>query len=329
MTAAAPTVGVVIPLYHCAPYVRGCLESVLAQTHPVSQIVLVDDRGDDDSVVRAQEVLHEHGRDFTLITQERNGGLGRARNTGLTALETDLVWFLDSDDTVNPAFVDVLVRAIEEAGADFAVCRTNRVDPAGRVLNTEEAPAPAAVVPGPVYARELLSGRAKAYACTKLYRRAVLGHRPWTEDQAYEDLTPNIRFALAAERVALVDSPLYQYLYRQGSLSTALAPATFDLFTVGEEVRALTASTIPQYRAEFTAFWYRQILIPVAHVAMRADHAAPHRPPLYDEALSRVRVRAALRDVPGLLRHAQFRSAVFAVLIVVAPGLYSAVLRWR
>ncbi|GAB23682.1 putative glycosyltransferase, partial [Gordonia polyisoprenivorans NBRC 16320 = JCM 10675] len=65
-------------MYRCAPYVRGCLESVLAQTFPVDEIVLVDDRGGDESVPLAQRVLAEHGRPHTLIRQPRNGGLGRA-----------------------------------------------------------------------------------------------------------------------------------------------------------------------------------------------------------------------------------------------------------
>ena len=329
MTGAAPTVGVVIPLYRCAAFVRACLESVLAQTYPVSQVVLVDDRGDDDSVARAQAVLAEHGRGYRLITQPHNGGLGRARNTGLRALETDLVWFLDSDDTAHPRFVETLVAALEAADADFAVCRTERVDHRGRVIRIEEPSAPASVVPGPVFARELLRGRAKAFACTKIYRRTLLGDTPWAEDQAYEDLAPNLRFALAADRVAMIDEPMYSYLYREGSLSTALQRSTFDLFTVGDDVRALTAGPDGTPAREFTAFWYRQVLISVAHVAMRAEHASPDRPPLYEEAIARVRSGIDLRDVPELLRQRQIRSAVFAVMLRFAPGLYSAVLRWR
>ena len=97
------TVGVVIPVYRCENYVRGCIESVLAQTRPVDQIVLVDDCGGDRSIDIAVETLREHGREHRVITQPRNGGLGRARNTGLAVLTTDLVWFLDSDDTAAPS----------------------------------------------------------------------------------------------------------------------------------------------------------------------------------------------------------------------------------
>ena len=334
MTDSSTTVGVVIPVYRCAEYVRGCLESVFAQTRPVDQIVLVDDCGDDDSIAVAIATLREYQRDFILITQARNGGLGRARNAGLAATDTDLVWFLDSDDTADPEFVEELAGALERTGAELAVCRTNRVDVSGAILCIDEPAAPGPVVAGADYARDLLRGRAKAYACTKLYRREILGEHPWVQDQAYEDLTPNISMALAAERVALVDRPLYRYLQRPGSLSTTLAPTTFDLFLVGADVRGLTASFGTGFASDFTDFWYRQILIPVAHVAMRAHHArnsagSGGRPEHYDEALARVRAGIRWRDVPGLLVRGRFRSAAFALLIPTAPGLYSAVLRWR
>ncbi|WP_440712336.1 glycosyltransferase family 2 protein [Gordonia sp. FQ] len=324
-----PTVGVVIPVYRCAPYVRGCLESVLAQTHPVDQIVLVDDRGGDESVRIAEDTLREHARDYTLITQVRNGGLGRARNTGLDALDTDLVWFLDSDDQAHADFVETLLGALTAADADFAVCRTHRVDPGGRVLQTDEAASPAPVVDGDVYARELLRGRVKAYACTKLFRRDLLGDRPWPEDQAYEDLAAAVRLALRARRVAMVDRALYRYLYREGSLSTALSDTTFDLFTAGDEVRTLVAASGLDWHRDYLAFRYRQVLISVAHLAMRADHASPRRPPLYATAIRRVQDGVALRDLPALLAERQFRSCVFAVLMKSAPGVYSAVLRRR
>ena len=56
------TVGVVIPVYRCENYVRGCIESVLAQTRPVDQIVLVDDCVATIHRYRGRD-LREHGRE--------------------------------------------------------------------------------------------------------------------------------------------------------------------------------------------------------------------------------------------------------------------------
>ncbi|MEE4023010.1 glycosyltransferase family 2 protein [Gordonia sp. PKS22-38] len=326
-----PTVGVVIPVYRCVPFVRVCLESVVAQTHPVDQIVLVDDCGGDESVAVATAVLTEHGREFTLVTQPRNGGLGRARNSGLAALTTDLVWFLDSDDWVEAEFVEVLHDALEAAGAEFAVTRTRRVDPEGRLLQVDEAPIPGPIVTGVEYARELVTGRAKGYACTKLFRRNVLGDRPWAEDQAYEDIATSLRVALSSDKVAMVNAPLYHYLYREGSISTALSPATFDLFAVEAEICELIADAglTAQWSLEFTGFRYREVLTSIAYLAMREQHATGRRSPLTREAITRVRRTIDLRDIPVLFRGRHYREVVFGVGVKYAPALYSEILRWR
>ncbi|MGW6692145.1 glycosyltransferase family 2 protein [Rhodococcus sp. NPDC054953] len=322
---------VVVPVYRCLPYVEGCLRSVLAQTRPVDEIVLVDDRGGDTSMAVAERYLTERGAPLRTVVHDRNRGLGRARNSGLAAATGDLIWFLDSDDQADPRFVELLAAALEDGSADFACTRTLRVDEDGRVLQVDEEPYGAMVVSGTDFAHRLVTGRAKAYACTKLFRRAVLGDRPWDEDQGYEDMAPLMRMSLAAARVALVDEPLYRYLYREGSISTSLSTRTLDLFTVDRDVRAAVAAAglSGRWAQELLGFRYREVLRSVAHVAMRADHVAPSRPELYDTALGRVRGVVSVRDIVPLVRTGHRREAVFAALLAVAPRLYSTILRYR
>ncbi|MGW0172664.1 glycosyltransferase family 2 protein [Rhodococcus sp. NPDC003322] len=324
-------VSVVVPVYRCLPYVEGCLRSVLAQTRPVDEIVLVDDRGGDESMAVAERYLAERGARFHRVVHDRNLGLGRARNSGLGASTGDLVWFLDSDDEADPRFVELLAGALEDGAADFACTRTQRVDDTGLVLQIDEPPFEAIVVSGTDFAHRLVTGRAKAYACTKLFRRELLGDRPWDEDQGYEDMAPLVRMSLAAARVALVDEPLYRYLYREGSISTSLSPRTLDLFKVDVDVSAAVAHAGlgARWRDEVRGFRYREILRSVAHVAMRADHASATRPPLYDEAIDRVRAAVSPRDVLPLLRTGHPREAVFAAMLGTVPGLYSTILRYR
>ncbi|QXW04854.1 glycosyltransferase [Rhodococcus globerulus] len=324
-------VSVVVPVYRCLPYVENCLRSVLEQTRPITQIVLVDDRGGDESMARAESYLRSRGVDFTSVVHERNEGLGRARNSGLGAVTEDLVWFLDSDDEAAPDFVERLESALITASADFACTRTTRVDESGTAIQIDEAPFDAMVVSGREFARRLILGDAKAYACTKLFRRELLGERPWDEGQGYEDMAPVLRMSLAAERVALVEEPLYRYLYREGSISTSLTPRTLDLFKVERDIDSALGdhSLSTQWGNEIRAFRYREVLTSVAHVAMRARHASPTRPELYDEAITRVRRSISTDDVIPLVRTGHRREAVFAVMVKYTPGLYSAILRHR
>jgi glycosyltransferase involved in cell wall biosynthesis len=104
---AAATVGVVVTTYNHAHFLQDALSSVISQVRAPDAVVVVDDGSSDDpgAVVRNYPGIR-------LIRQE-NQGLAAARNTGLAALDTDYVTFLDADDRFEP-------RAIDAALACFA-----------------------------------------------------------------------------------------------------------------------------------------------------------------------------------------------------------------
>ncbi len=93
----SPQISVVIPTYNRARIVSKAIESVLAQTHPAAEIIVVDDGSKDDT----RAVLAGYGDRITAISQE-NGGLSAARNTGIRAARTEWVAFLDDDDEFTP-----------------------------------------------------------------------------------------------------------------------------------------------------------------------------------------------------------------------------------
>lgn len=96
---------VVIPTFNRAGLVPLAIRSVLAQTHPAAEIIVVDDGSAD----RTSEVLAEFGPKIRAIRQQ-NGGLSAARNTGINAARTEWIAFLDDDDEYA---ADRLARAAE------------------------------------------------------------------------------------------------------------------------------------------------------------------------------------------------------------------------
>ncbi|NLG54317.1 MAG: glycosyltransferase family 2 protein [Rhodococcus sp.] len=192
-------VSVIIPVYRCIPYVSATLQSVLDQTRSVDEIILVDDCGGDESISIACAFLDERHIKYHVVTHPVNRGPGPARNSGLAAATGELIWFLDADDVADAQFIEKLAGALEDGdGADFAVCRTHRVDEDGVVLGVDEPSYPTHSLSGQEFARLLLRGDAKAYPCTKLFRRDILGDRPWDEDRKYEDIAATFRLAMKA-----------------------------------------------------------------------------------------------------------------------------------
>ncbi len=92
-------VSVIIPTYNAAPYVREAIDSVLGQTYPNIEIIVVDDGSTDTTKDLLQAYLHK-GK-ITVISQE-NKGPAAARNAGMQKARGTYIAFLDADDVWLP-----------------------------------------------------------------------------------------------------------------------------------------------------------------------------------------------------------------------------------
>jgi len=138
-------ISVVIPCYNSAQWICGAVESVLAQTRPADEIIVVDDGSSDDPA----SALRHFGEKVRLVRRP-NGGLSAARNTGVAAATGDHFLFLDADDRLFPDALEKLSAQAVATGAGviygFAVQR--REDPTETRLNSRpyavgEPPKPA------------------------------------------------------------------------------------------------------------------------------------------------------------------------------------------
>ena len=93
-----PSVSVIIPAYNAAAHIARAIDSVLAQSTPPLEIIVVDDGSTDDTA----ELVARRYPQVTCVRQD-NRGCGQARNTGCTAARGDWLAFLDADDAWLPA----------------------------------------------------------------------------------------------------------------------------------------------------------------------------------------------------------------------------------
>ncbi|WP_157219961.1 glycosyltransferase family 2 protein [Flavisphingomonas formosensis] len=119
MRPAAPSpspqaVSVVIPCHNYARYLRDAIDSVLAQSHPVSEILVVDDGSTDETVA----VATGYGEPVRLLSQAR-AGISGARNAGIAAARFPLLAFLDADDLWPAASLADRLAALGDADGVF------------------------------------------------------------------------------------------------------------------------------------------------------------------------------------------------------------------
>lgn len=103
-------VSIIVPVYNTAPYLPGCLDSLLAQTFSDFELLLVDDGSTDDSPAICDAYAAQDER--IRVFHRENGGVSAARNLAVEQAKGDWICYVDSDDEVKPDYLKVMVDAI-------------------------------------------------------------------------------------------------------------------------------------------------------------------------------------------------------------------------
>jgi glycosyltransferase involved in cell wall biosynthesis len=98
-----------IPCYNAEPFIRRCLDSVMAQTYPLKEILVIDDGCTDKTL----EIVKEYPR-VKVIAHPQNKGLGAGRNTALNSVQTDYIANLDADCVAQPDWLEKLMEAMSD-----------------------------------------------------------------------------------------------------------------------------------------------------------------------------------------------------------------------
>lgn len=115
-------ISIIIPIYKAEPYLRECLESVEKQTYKDFEVVCINDGSPDNSADICKQFVDKDKR-FRLYNQE-NCGVSSARNRALKEVRGEYVCFVDSDDVIEPHFLEHLAELAKDGS--FAVCSYSR-----------------------------------------------------------------------------------------------------------------------------------------------------------------------------------------------------------
>ena len=221
MSAEAPLVSVIIPVYNGEQSVSDAIRSALCQTYHNIEVIVVDDGSTDATVAAVQALAALDGR--LRIISQANAGVARARNRGLSAARGEFIAPLDADDLWDPAKierqVDRMLKAGEETGLVY--CWWVWIDDHGTVLDRS----PAWQIEGDGAAEILLQVNYTGNASVPLYRRHCIeeagGYDEMMEQhgaRGCEDWDLALKVA-ERYRVAAVTELLVGYRRRRDSMS--------------------------------------------------------------------------------------------------------------
>lgn len=115
----SPAISIIIPVYKAEKYIRKCMDSLLAQTFSDYEILLIDDGSPDGSGEICDEYETKDSR--VRVFHKDNGGVSRARNLGIDNALGQWVVFVDSDDWVEPNYLQTMYEATANGPVEFVV----------------------------------------------------------------------------------------------------------------------------------------------------------------------------------------------------------------
>ena len=124
-------ISVIVPAFNVAPYLAASLNSLLAQTYPELEIVVVDDGSSDET----GGIIREYSEKYSNIRGifQENRGVTAARLAGVAAATGDWIGFMDGDDRIEPQMYERLLENAQTAGADISHCGHQIHFPDGRI----------------------------------------------------------------------------------------------------------------------------------------------------------------------------------------------------
>lgn len=166
-------VSIIIPVYNVAPYIKRCLDSVVAQTFQDIECILVDDCGSDNSAEIAQQYIDNYQGQilFKFIHHKKNLGLSAARNTGIQIATGEWLYFLDSDDSIIPNCLTILL-ALQKKYPDADFVQGNLLDESGNVSHYGFSNVPE-YCDNPSILEDIILNRVVTSACNRFIKHSL------------------------------------------------------------------------------------------------------------------------------------------------------------
>lgn len=216
---------VIVPIYKVEQYLRKCIDSLLHQdlSQEEYEIILVDDGSPDN----CGDICEEYAGRFAQVKviHRENGGLSAARNSGIEVARGRFVQFVDSDDYLEPNVLKTLTEKMEADQLDILRFNYRNVNERYEVFEPNKVSKPFVdyrdeVCDGLTFLSERLGFG--CYAWQFMIKRELLEDCTFKEGIYFEDTEWTPRVLLKAQRMTSIDLMVYNYLFREGSITQSV-----------------------------------------------------------------------------------------------------------
>lgn len=133
---AAARISVIVPSYNCAKYLEDRLDSIIAQSVHIFEIILLDDASTDNSVEVVEKWSKKRKKHLKIFVNRANSGsVFRQWEKGVQLAQGDFVWIAEADDLCEPDFLSVVVKPLlADNSIILSYCESKQIDESGNLL---------------------------------------------------------------------------------------------------------------------------------------------------------------------------------------------------
>ncbi|WP_026509723.1 glycosyltransferase family 2 protein [Butyrivibrio sp. LC3010] len=216
-------VSVIVPVYNAEKYLNKCIESIETQSYRNLEIVLINDCSTDNSGKICEELAGKDDR-IIYICNDNNLGVQRTRNKAIEICSGEFIAFVDSDDFIHELFIERLLNALVDQGADISLCHERafqdgcnedeinlNIDPNGKthVENHND------------YIEHFMDEFTGpiGWSCNKLFKASIIKKHRYKQF-IYEDIVFNAEVSHDINKAVWLDDRSYAYRLRDGSITS-------------------------------------------------------------------------------------------------------------
>ena len=217
-------------MYNTEKYLAQCVNSILTQTYPNIEVILVDDGSTDNSPAMCDDFARNDSR--VRVIHKENGGAGLARNAGLDVARGEFIGFVDSDDFLDSEMYTKLYGLIRENDADTAMCSYSIYDRAeNSSSNIDISCSPEIITGDEVLYRLVMPGLSGEYIYlwNKLFLAELFRGIRFPPGNRHDDTARIHRLLGGCGNIVITQENLYFHRSRQDSVMGRIGQKVFDV----------------------------------------------------------------------------------------------------
>ena len=248
-------VSILVPVYNVEKYIDKCLKSLLQQTYPEIEIILINDGSTDSSL----EICHSYAQKYDNIHvySYENKGISTTRNRALDKMNGDYLMFVDSDDFLNKHAVSKMMERMHQTQSDIVMCGFVmdyfKVIPLYRFVARNRVYEPIETLHNMI-----LNKGINNYPWAKLYARSTFKDVRFPENTyGFEDTRTIFKAIMQSHKVATMPNRYYHYVQRRGSITNRMSLETvLDMKKAYQYQQEYLKKEYPEEHFDYTMNYY-------------------------------------------------------------------------